>query len=561
MKRRQRTASARSRIDWILVTLLLAALALRLIWMLTGPQVMENEGGVYTRIAENLLRGRGFESIYGTPETMYTLMLPLLIAASKLIFVNSDVAARMVAVVVGTSLVAPVYLLSRQLYGRTAAAFGGALVAVSPMLIGFSVAVYTETPYMLFVMTGSYFGLRALGFTGTRHYVLAGLFWGLAYVTRPEGIAYLLLMVVALWIAAWVTKKPLRLALRASLIVGVTGMLVAAPYMFYLWQQTGHVRLEGKNLINYTIIKRMEAGMLYDEAAWGIDENLDETGPLLVPNRYAAYSPYPFGLADLLQNLPRQLKHNSSELFQQELPSFSMGAPVLWVLVIIGLFRRSWDRVRTGKEMFVFSLVGYALMILMLAHVILFRYVMLLFPFLLIWASNGLKELADWAQQTAGALASRKASSQERIGRAAWWGTCSVTILLFVVFGIAGTRYLPEINEGFSENLVVKRAGEWLKQQAPGPKKIMDVSSYVPYYADGSLAGLPEAPADLALRYIDKVNPDFVVLWADYAFRRRYIRDWIEHGIPSPKAELIYTAGEKEGKKLVIYKWRHDSAT
>jgi hypothetical protein len=96
---------------------------------------------------------------------------------------------------------------------------------------------------------------------------------------------------------------------------------------------------------------------------------------------------------------------------------------------------------------------------------------------------------------------------------------------------------LSEINKGFAENLVVKQAGEGLKREAPAPKKIMDVSSYVAYYADGSLSGLPEAPAELALRYIDKVKPDFIVLWAAYSDHRRYMHDWIEHGIPSLKAE------------------------
>jgi 4-amino-4-deoxy-L-arabinose transferase-like glycosyltransferase len=391
--RQAKHVATRSRIDWILVALVLTAFALRLIWLLIGPQVMENEGGSYTRVAENLLRGRGFESIYGAPETMYTLMLPLLTAAAKLMFGNSDVAARSVMLIAGTALVVPVYFLSRHLYGRTAGTIGGVLVAVSPLLIGFSVAVYTETPFMLFVMSGAYFALRTIEFAGTRYYALAGLFWGLAYLTRPEGIAYLLLTIIALWVAAWAARKPARLALRASIIVGGVGLLVAAPYVFYLWQQTGEVRLEGKNLVNYTIIKRMEAGMNYNEAAWGIDENLDETGPLLIPTRYAAQSPYPFRVADTLRSIVSHVTHNTSELFQNELASFALGAPVLWVWVIVGWFRRSWDRTRIRKELFVIALAGYLAMLLMLAHVIMFRYVVPLLPFLLVWHATVSKSL------------------------------------------------------------------------------------------------------------------------------------------------------------------------
>src|SRR5205814_5354460 len=134
-------------------------------------------------------------------------------------------------------------------------------------LIGFSVAVYTETPFMLFVMAGCYFALLALERLRSLDAALAGLFWGLAYLTRPEGIAYLLLTIVAIAIVTWIERRPPIVALRASVIAAGIALVIAAPYVFYLWQQTGSLRLEGKNLVNYTIIKRMEAGMSYNEAA------------------------------------------------------------------------------------------------------------------------------------------------------------------------------------------------------------------------------------------------------------------------------------------------------
>ncbi|HXZ46766.1 MAG TPA: hypothetical protein VEH02_08560, partial [Pseudolabrys sp.] len=275
--------------------------------------------------------------------------------------------------------------------------------------------------------------------------------------------------------------------------------------------------------------------------------------------RFAAYSPYPFHASDIIRYLPGHIEHNVSEFAQHELASFALGAPVVWILVSIGQFRRRWDRSRAGKELFVMAIAAYQFMLLILAHVILFRYIVPLLPFLLIWAGNGLKGVADWAQETAVAVVPRKAVWKDRFGRAAWWGTCGLATLFLVVFGIAGARYESEINEGFAENLVVKQAGEWLRNWAPGPKKIMDVSSHVPYYADGYLVGMPEAPVDLALRYIEKVKPDFIVLWANYSDQRRYLHDWVEHGIPSSKAELVYTAGENTAKKLMIYRWRNDA--
>jgi 4-amino-4-deoxy-L-arabinose transferase-like glycosyltransferase len=536
--------------------LLGCALLIRLAWIGVGPELIENEGGYFARVAENILSGRGFISPYGAADTMYSLGYSVLIAALSFFVHDAELSGRLISALAGTGIVAAVYLIANALYGHRAALLGGVLAAVSPLLVGYAGAVYSETPYMCCVMLGVYFGLRTIEFSAYRNAIFTGLWFGLAYLIRPEGIAYLGLAIVAVAVAAAVKRVDWRRAAATSGAVLVTGIVVAAPYVAYLWHVTGEVRLEGKNLINHTIIKRMETGMNYNAAAWGIDANLDEQGPLLNPVPFATHSPYPVSAATLLAGIPQRIVHNTSLLLQQFLPSFSYGSPTVLALLVLGFFRRTWDRARLGKELFVGLMASWAVAISLLAHVIWFRYTLPLFPFLLVWAGNGARELGDWSLQTLRDLSGNIAPKRLAIVR--WSSHAALTIVVgsAVLFGWMGTKYVAEITQGFNEHKVLKEAGLWLHERDAGPKLIMDVSTQVAFYAQGDFGGLPYASSELALKYLEtKKRPDYIVVWSGSVEKRPYLAEWLKHGIPSPHAELIHRIDNGGDDALVLYRW------
>lgn len=540
--------------DPLFLTLLFAAFSVRLVWMWLGPEVMEGEGTSYTRMAENLLRGRGFESQYGGPQTMYTLLFSVLIAFSKLIFVDSDLAARMVGVTTGSALVIPVFCIGRTVWGRPAAIASGILIALNPLLIGYSVAVYTEMTYILFVLSGAYFGLRALELGTPRYPVLAGISFALAYLTRPEGVVFLGIAAGAVLVATWMRGVSWRKGVTHASLIMVVGVLVASPYVAYLYQQTGEVRLEGKNLINYTIIRRMETGIPYLEAAYGIDEQLDEVGPLLIPSRYAAFTPYKASAWEVLSRIPEHLKTNIGTFLQHILPSYELGSPIL-LLVVLGLFGSAWNRARLGGELYLMAIAGYSLFVLSLAHFILFRYTLPFYPFLILWAGKGLIELQGWALQSWANIGPKPLlpAAKERVTL----GISTIVIALYVSFGTLGTRYESELRMGMAENLPVKEAGLWLKAHDPDPwKKVMDSYGGVPYYADKIYMAYPYADSAQAIRYLEKVNPDYFVLWSDMAHMRPFIGEWIAYGVPSSRASLIYDKSDGHGGTLKIWRWK-----
>jgi hypothetical protein len=71
---------------------------------------------------------------------------------------------------------------------------------------------------------------------------------------------------------------------------------------------------------------------------------------------------------------------------------------------------------------------------------------------------------------------------------------------------------------------------------------------------------LPYARPELAIRYIAKRHPDFIVLDDLSADGFPYARDWLARGIPDARAELLH---EEQGPnaQIKIYRWRDPAPT
>jgi hypothetical protein len=82
----------------------------------------------------------------------------------------------------------------------------------------------------------------------------------------------------------------------------------------------------------------------------------------------------------------------------------------------------------------------------------------------------------------------------------------------------------------------------------------MAAEDRVAYYAGADLMYLPYARSDLAIRYVAKRRPDFIVLESITADGLPYTRGWLEKGIPDARAQLIH---EERGPnaQIKIYRW------
>src|ERR1700733_8201278 len=529
------------------------ALALRVCYMATQTPVMSLDGSEYVRMAENLAAGKGLIGNFEGPETMYAPLFSVLTTGVCIVIKNAELAAHLVTLVFGTALIIPVFFIALRMYGSRIAYLSAALVAFNPLFIALSASVYNENVYLTLLLAAVYFGMRCLESHGSKDYMLLGVCLALGYMSRPEAFAYPAVFTVLVWGGVIFGRISTRQAMLATGLLVGTFLLVASPYISFLYAHTGQMRLEGKWNINYTIANRIRSGMGYDEAASGLGPGSGVAGPLLDPFRFASYTPYSHSLADKLQTLWAMAKRNRKEV-SAELLSPTAGAPLVLALALLGLFRKTWTLRRLVQELVVIGDVSSVLLFAVTASIIDFRYILPAVAPGLLWVAKGTDEACQWVRSLVSTLNWRYLPNAHRTGAVV---RVSLVLMVFgaVLYGVQTSGMFVTEREGFAD---LKQAGLWLRDLSPGPKKIACMGTVPTYYAKGTIIGLPYAESVQALRYVDSQNVDFIFLDYHYTGNHPEAVDWIKHGIPDRRAHLIFSAGAP-ASRIAIYRWVSDA--
>ena len=544
---------SKPRATWrTLIILLLLALPLRVYWMAQKTPVITVEGSEYVRMADSLIHGKGLIGNFEGPETMYTPLFSVLTAGMSMLTGKSELAAHLVSLLFGTALIIPVFFIANKMYGPRVAVIAGLLVGFHPVLVKLAASIYNENVYLPLLMGGMYFTMEAFERPGIKNRVFAGLCFGFAYLTRPEAFAYPILLAGALWLQTIVrSEKRVRAHLAAFLPLAIF-LLLAVPYMAYLYRHTGHVRLEGKWNINYTIANRIRSGMEYNEAAYGLGQDLQPTGPLLDPFRFAAYTPYKSSLTDKLTTLFGMAKRNTQTVYSYLFYDRVISSPVIIGLIALAWFARAWNRRRLEQELIVFAMAGTLVFLILTSSNPEFRYLLGLIALSMLWIARGIDEIRAWTVESASLL--RLAPS--------WLlrssiGYCVQIACFVLILGIAerGARSLFLFNceqQNFSS---LKQAGVWLGDHGAAGKRIACASTVITYYSKATIIGLPDASPNQALSYIGSEHIDFVVLDSWSARDRPEEREWLRNGMPDSRATLVYQIGSNDAAQVEVYRW------
>lgn len=511
----------------------------------SGP--IENEGAGYARIAESLYFRQDYAGIAENPDLASPPGYPLLIAAAAPVTRNFVAAARIVSLLCGASLMLTFYLLGRELYNPAAGVACALVAAVHPFLIVLSAASYNEGPYFAFLMAAVYWTVRSLSSVTSRAWLWSAVFFGCAYLTRPEILPFPILAALLVLVSRIYQNRREGLLQAAGILLVFAGFLL--PYVIFLQRHTGHFQVEARNLVNFTIGNRVLDGMDPFTSTRALGPNLEFEGPLLHTNLYASYSPYPATLRNLLRYFLRMAAHNKYWIYQNVLPNFAFGAPVLWCLLALGFFAEPWRRRAFLAQLLLMALFAYLIVTLLATHSQQLRYAFALVPLTLVWAGRGLVAVWCWATETALAIwAGSKAAKLFR------WAVASGILAALVCFSTLGTGEVPEFELGRSADSPLRSGGLWLKGYAPGPKTVCSVTSILPFYAGGYQVLWPAADSNTVLLYLRSASPDFVVLGSLSNRFAAYLHDWYEHGIPDPRARLIHEE-RGAGETLRIYSW------
>jgi 4-amino-4-deoxy-L-arabinose transferase-like glycosyltransferase len=532
---------------WPLAAILLVAFTARLLAVVSFTGAIDPEGAEYARIAENLAAGHGYYGI-ATPgkQLMFPPLFPLMIVATSLVTGDAELAGRLVSLLMGTLLVVPVFFMARHLYSRATASVAALLVAVHPYLIGFASTVYSETTYMTLALMGVYCCFRALHQPEGRAFAFAGALFGLAYLTRPEAAVYpFIALGVTLTYVFLAERSDFRRVALRSLWLPVAFLILAAPYVVWLRAETGQWRLEGKSPVNYTAGLRMLTGLELAEAEFGVERDLTERGVRMTSNLEVIQAT-DFDAGELASYLRAKAKA-VLKYFLELVKQTSFGSPPLFFLALYGLFRRPWHRELAANHALLFIVLGASSSALLFIYYLTDRFLLLFVPVLAVWAANGILELAQWAASTLRLLhGGFSRSARVRSG---------LVLILVSVILVMTAPSIYHMQRANRNSLALRAAGEWLKAHAPGPKTVIDASTMLAFHATATFVPFPYADSDVAIRYLEKRRVNFVVL-SDHnesLSSRPYLKAWMESGVPSPRAKLIYSVTDEGAGRIKIY--------
>lgn len=478
-----------------LVGILILALAVRLI--LAGlDRVIRWDEPDYLILGVNLFSGLGYSS-GGVPELHYTPLFPLLAGLAYRLLHDPEAASNAVYTVAGTLLILPVYAIARRVYGRWTALATAAMLAVVPALTA-SVLYWgtmTEPLYILFLYSGFACALWALEDDRLWAYAAAGALISLAYLTRPEALISLALVVGYLALVRLAQRRLLTrrtLARLAGCLLAFA--LVAAPYIGFLYAKSGKLLVTGKLGLTYAL---GQAVLDKDPAEYDrLIASLDSTGKELVwysPERFS-YSVVADLLADPLAFTRRMLAN--TRILAGRLFAHTMFPTFLGLPLALGWIETAWDRRRLRREGLLLT-IAVAPLVAFLAFHIEIRFFAPMLPVLLMWAAQGLAAAGRWLASTRHEVTARaeESTSQEVPGVAP-----TLLVLSVLAFFLAVTPGVVTSGQA-GLDWTHKQAGLWLKQSTPAGSVVMARDLAITLYAARPGIGSPNAELAQVLDY------------------------------------------------------------
>jgi 4-amino-4-deoxy-L-arabinose transferase-like glycosyltransferase len=547
---------------------LLSALVLRIGSLLFFQGSIDWEGAEYARLAENLRAGAGYVGIdLPGKNLMFPPLYPYLIAGVSLIVPNFEMAARLISIVLGAALVVPVYFLARQLYDDRVGRIAAIVVAVHPLLVHFSATAASETTFLFFVIYALSETVGAMRAPQTRRFVAAGILLALAYLTRIEG-APLLVIALCVLLAVAVLRYRRQHTSAGALLRDVGRILcmpaafvvLSAPYIFWLHQETGQWRLEGKAPLNIETAKRVvlggeDATKVHVE----VDADLNERGiwirPYMDTIRSSRLEPdvlVRYVVAKAQTTIPWLAKI----ILGINANGIAFGTPLFAGLALLGAF--AFPR---RKEMIAghVLLLGYFALTCFQTLLIFFqnlRFLVVMVPVMAVWAAAGVACLHAWIRADDSPL--HRAAT--RIGVAlpatrrvelALLGGLSVVLL---VTHVAALRR-PPLQTFNAESRPIKYAAQALATGTHAKRPILVGQNTIAYHANADYCPFPYTDSATALRYFDKRKVSYIALSKSELKWIPYLPSWWENGIPSSSAVLIGSVTTTSGEEVRFYKW------
>lgn len=490
-----------ARQEWLL---LLGAVLLALLVRLSLMRfqfLVTPDGVFYTKLAEHLATGDFAKGI----STYWPPLYPILVGLASFIFHDLELSGRVISALAGSLIVIPGYLLAREFYGKTVAAIAAFLIIIHPPLVQYSTLLLTEAIYTLFFTIFMLAGWCVLARGNTRTSLIAGLSIGASYLIKPEAIAFLGLMVVLALCRNLVFPPQAYARILKNMLVLVLGfLLLAAPYLWFLRQETGKWTISEKFGFNFSVLHNNgNPWFRLDESGnstladrfWGGDKN--GSNPSKTTESLAGHNP-------TLLSLLKRTVYSLNAQYEFHFPK--LFSPLLFVFAAVGLFRNRWSKQRARQEAFLLLLifstfVGYALVVIET------RYLHPLIPIILGWVAMGIVGVESWLL--------RSCKSIKNVGR---WLASQRWLLRATALALLTISMLPwggSLFFGGEERIISgerRKAGQWIKEHTAAPPIVMSPAPEVAFFANGQHVFLPDEDYEVMVAYARRRQVKYLVI-------------------------------------------------
>jgi len=500
-------------------------------------EFISNDGCSYAVTAKNLVGGKGY-TYMGEPNVVFPPAYPLNIALFYIISGNIEKSGYYASSFAWMMSIIPLFLIVLILFRKRLipTILTMLLLATNPQLNTLSRKVLAESTYMLFLFWSVFFVVYFLiekKSSKISHYILIGVFLSLAYLARPEGFVFMLLLCGYIFYS---NKKQLGKGLLLSLIVLISFFAVASPYVYYLQKHTGHLVLSGRvgiTLVGGERIGEKDYDIHYEKQLYGITP--DRTGVYMYRGMFFSMLDYLItNRADMLGRLSFNLKEYFITLCK-----------ILFPMGIIALLFTVFPKGDYNKKVSFFILL---LILPIFANAFFFlieRYLYQYLAFIYILCGLGLYKL--------GLLLKERLKLKIVI-------ITSIQLALILLLNLPVFSYyvhpVKPKERSWNEH---KEMGIWMKENIPDidNKVVVSRKAFVPFYSGAIYKALPWVENRFELfHYLDNVKADYLIVDTRYF---RFLRPRIEYLLDTSRhfepIEPIKTIENKK-HKVVLYKFK-----
>ena len=425
----------------LLLLLLGVTFGLRLYAVLMA-QGIAADSAAYGFIARDFLKGNFIKGLSSTAAPPFYPFLIFLLSPDT---AHVEIAGRLISLFFGTLTIIPLFYLVKEALGQKVAIFSALFYSFHPYLVTYSGMLLTETTYWGLFILSVYFFWTGLKNQKVWCAMLSGVFLGLAYLTRPEGIGYVLVYLI--WAVVYGCLKGEWF--KRSIFIGVLILSVfifVLPYVLYIHQETGQWLISKKAVA-------IQSKLLSQESEQPDSANV-------VQQRK------PVGKSSTVLMISQNVIRFLPSVIYRYVRAYHFS---LALFLFFGLIRVRQKVI--PYELFVGSLVLFHLFSLSAWLPSTTRFSVPVIPLSLLWAGAGVFEMKRYLEKM-------KGTNAEKV---------IFLLILCVILSQLPQSLKPERNFRAGQ----KGVGLWLKQNTPQDAIIMSNSPQEAFYAGREFVLLP----------------------------------------------------------------------